>query len=49
MKHRIRLQNLWKRLHQKLKIAAVDRDIMDIIREIESATDKAIAEAESTR
>lgn len=49
MKHRIRLQNLWKRLHQRLKTAAVDRDILALIREIESATDKAIAEAESAR
>lgn len=42
MKDRIRLENLRKRLRERLKISAVDRDILDLIREIENVTNDLI-------
>lgn len=43
------LHNLRKRLREKLKTSAVDRDILDLIREIEDATDKVLADLKNGR
>lgn len=45
MKDLVKLQNLRKRLRERLKLSAVDRDILDLIREIESVTDDLICVA----
>lgn len=45
MKDRVKLENLRKRLREKLKIAAVNRDILDLIREIEAVTNDLICVA----
>lgn len=45
MKDRVRLENLRKRLRERLKLSAVDRDILDLIREIENVTDDLICVA----
>lgn len=45
MNPQIRLQNLRKRLRERLKTSAVDRDILDLIREIENVTDELVCVA----
>lgn len=45
MKNRVRLENLRKRLKEKLKIATVSRDILDLISEIETVTNDLICVA----
>ena len=45
MKDRIKLENLRKRLRERLKISAVDRDILDLIGEIEVVTNDLICVA----
>jgi predicted translin family RNA/ssDNA-binding protein len=49
MKDRIRLENLRKRLREKLKTSGVDRDILDLIREIENVTNDLICVATRLR
>ncbi len=43
MRHEILLRNLWKRMNEKLKSQSVPPDILDLIKEIEQATLKALA------
>lgn len=45
MKDRIKLENLRKRLRERLKISAVDPDILDLIRGIEDVTNDLICVA----
>ena len=45
MKDRIRLENLRKRLRERLRTCAVDRDILDLIGEIENVTNDLICVA----
>lgn len=49
MKDRIKLENLRKRLRERLKISGVDRDILDLIGEIESVTNDLICVATRVR
>jgi len=45
MKDLIRLENLRKRLRERLKTSGADRDTLDLIREIESVTNDLICVA----
>ena len=45
MKDRIKLENLRKRLRERLKTSAVDRDILDLIEGIEAVTNDLICVA----
>jgi hypothetical protein len=49
MNDRIRLENLRKRLRERLKISVVDRDILDLIEGIERVTNDLICVATRTR
>lgn len=40
-----RILNLRKKLHEKLRLSAVEQDILDLIREIEKETDDLLARA----
>lgn len=49
MKERVRLENLRKRLRERLKFSGVGPDILDLIREIETVTDELICVATRVR